>query len=68
MSKGANSTELFKHAFSTMQDLKNNKIGVEDAKAHAVLLKQANNVLKHELDRAIALQKYENLTIRKIED
>jgi hypothetical protein len=32
------------------------------------LLKQSNNLLKYELDRAIAFKKFENLEIREIEE
>lgn len=66
--KAANSKELFKHSFNLMQLLNQKAITVEEAKAQANLLKQANNLLKYELDRAIAEKKYENLTIREIED
>jgi hypothetical protein len=31
-------------------------------------LKQSNNILKYELDRAIAMQKFENIEIREIEE
>lgn len=64
----ANSRELLKHAFETMQQLKKNQIDVDTAKAQAGLLKQSNNILKYELDRAVAHQKYENLDLREIED
>ena len=64
----ANSRELLKHAFETMRLLKTNQIDVDTAKAQAGLLKQSNNILKYELDRAIAHQKYENLNLREIED
>lgn len=63
-----NSRELLKHAFDTMKLLKSKAIDVDEAKAHAGLLKQANNILKYELDRAIATQKFENISIREIED
>ena len=66
--KTANSKELFKHSFNLMQLLNQNAITVEEAKAQANLLKQANNLLKYELDRAIAEKKYENLSIREIEE
>lgn len=67
-SKQANSRELFKHSFDLMQLLKQKLISVEEAKAHANLLKQSNNILRYELDRAIAEKKYEDLSIREIED
>jgi len=68
MESKANSRELLKHAFETMRLLKSNEIDVDTAKAQAGLLKQSNNILKYELDRAIAHQKYENLNLREIED
>lgn len=66
--KSANSKELFKHSFDLMQLLKAKVISVEEAKAQANLLKQSNNLLRYELDRAIAEKKFENLDIREIED
>ena len=51
-----------------MSKLESGEIQNEDAKAHASLMKQANNVLKYELDRAIASQKFADITIRDIED
>lgn len=66
--KQVNSKELLKHAFNMMMLLKAKAINVEEAKAQANLLKQSNNLLKYELDRAIAIQKYENIDIRNIED
>jgi hypothetical protein len=62
-----NSKELLKHAFHVMMLLKNKEITTEDAKGHANLLKQSNNLLKYELDRAVATQKYEGIEIRDIE-
>lgn len=59
--------ELLRHSFSTMISLKTKSISIEEAKAQASLLKQSNNLLKYELDRAIAEQSYENLDIREIE-
>lgn len=67
-SKNANSKELLRHAFDVMHLLKSKAIDVEEAKGHANLLKQANNILKYELDRAVANEKYENISIRQIED
>lgn len=66
--KKVNSKELLKHAFNMMMLLKSKVINVEEAKAHANLLKQSNNLLKYELDRAIAEQKFENIEIRDIEE
>jgi len=64
----ANSRELLRHAVNKMEDLNYKKISVEEAKAHANLLKQSFNLLKYETDRAIALKKFENLQIREIEE
>jgi hypothetical protein len=66
--KTANSKELFKHSFDLMQLLKQKLITVEEAKAQANLLKQSNNILRYELDRAVAEKKFDNLNIREIED
>lgn len=51
-----------------MMLLKAKAIGVDEAKAQAHLIKQANNIFKYELDRAIATQKYEKLEIRNVEE
>ncbi len=64
----ANSKELLCHAVEIMSLLKKGSIDVEQAKAHANLLKQSNNILKYELDRAVAMQKYEHLQLREIEE
>jgi hypothetical protein len=64
----ANSKELFKHSFDMMMLLKQKAINVEEAKAQANLIKQANNLLRYELDRAVAEKKFENLQIREIEE
>lgn len=66
--KKVNTKELLKHSFNTMMLLKSKVISVEEAKAHANLIKQSNNLLRYELDRAIAEQKFENIAIRNIED
>ena len=66
--KSANSRELLKHSFEIMMLLKAKALSVEEAKAQANLLKQANNILRYELDRAIAIQKFENIEIRDIEE
>ena len=68
MEKQTHTTKgLLKHTFEMMVKLKEKKISVEDAKAQANLIKQANNVFKYELDRAIAMEKYEKIEIRNIE-
>jgi hypothetical protein len=66
--KNANTKELFKHSFDLMMLLKAKAISVEEAKAQANLLKQSNNILRYELDRAVAEKKFEDLNIREIEE
>jgi hypothetical protein len=66
--KHANTKELFKHSFDLMLLLKSKAISVEEAKAQANLLKQSNNILRYELDRAVAEKKFEDLNIRDIEN
>ena len=66
--KKVSSKELLKHTFNMMMLLKQKAISVEEAKAQANLIKQSNNLLKYELDRAIAFQKFETLDIRNIEE
>lgn len=59
---------LLKHSFDIMQLLKTKGISVEEAKAQSNLLKQSNNLLRYELDRAVAEKKFDNLNIREIEE
>jgi hypothetical protein len=66
--KKTNSKELLKHAFNTMMLLKSKAISVEEAKAQSNLLKQSNNILRYELDKAIAIAKFDNLDIKEIEE
>jgi hypothetical protein len=66
--KKTNSKELLKHAFNTMMLLKSKAISVEEAKAQSNLLKQSNNILRYELDKAVAIAKFDNLNIKDIEE
>jgi hypothetical protein len=66
--KKTNSKELLKHAFNTMMLLKSKAISVEEAKAQSNLLKQSNNILRYELDKAVAIAKFDNLDIKEIEE
>lgn len=50
-----------------MQLLKAKAISIEEAKAQANLIKQSNNLLRYELDRAVASARFEELVIRDIE-
>ena len=59
---------LLRHAFDTMQELKAGDVDVDTAKAQANLLKQSNNILRYELDKAVAIVKFENIEIENIED
>lgn len=51
-----------------MEKLDKGQISIEQAKEQANLAKQTNNVLRYELDRAIAKSKYETLAIREIDN
>ena len=63
-----NAKMIFSHLCDQLEKLANNEIDVDQAKAHASLAKQANNLLKHELDRAVAIAKFgDDLKIREIE-
>ena len=64
----ANTKTLFRHAFDIMKLLKSNAITPDEAKEHANLIKQSNNLLKYELDKAKAIQKYEDININNIEE
>ena len=65
----ANGKMIFAHLCDQMKKLSSNLIDVEEAKAQSNLAKQANNLMKHELDRAVAVAKYgEELKIRDIEE
>ena len=67
--KKSNAKMIFNHLCEQLHNLAENKIDVDEAKAHASLAKQANNLLKYELDRAVAIAKYgEELEIRTIEE
>lgn len=63
-----NTKELLKHAFNIMMLLKSKAVSTEEAKAQSNLLKQSNNLLRYELDKAIAIKKYEDLDIKNIEE
>lgn len=70
-----NSKSLLHFIFDQMSKLDKKEITIEDAKAQANLAKQANNILKYELDRANTLIKLktfnnennESLELRNIE-
>ena len=66
--KKANTKELFSHTFDMLKLLKAKAITPDEAKEHANLIKQANNLLKYELDREKAICKYENFNLRNIEE
>lgn len=55
--KPVNSKSLFSFICDQMDKLQESSISVEQAKAQANLAKQANNILKYELDRASVLMK-----------
>ena len=66
-SKKANTETIFKHLCDQMSKLSAQVISVDEAKAQANLAKQANNILKYELERAKTMAKYPN-ELREIED
>jgi hypothetical protein len=51
-----------------MMLLKSKAISVDEAKEQANLIKQSNNLLRYELDKAIAVARIENLLITNIEE
>lgn len=55
--KTVSSKELLKFTFNQMEKLDKGKIDTDSAKAQGNLIKQANNLLKYELDRANTLMK-----------
>jgi hypothetical protein len=74
--KPVNTKSLFTFVCDQMEKLDNAEISVDAAKAQANLAKQANNLLKYELERVNTLMKMEdfkkdnpetNLSIREIE-
>jgi len=65
--KATNTKEFLKHLHNTMMMLKQKMISIEEANQQANLVKQANNLLRYELDKAKAIAKYENININNIE-
>jgi hypothetical protein len=64
----ASSKSIFEHLCDQMQKLNAKQISVEEAKAQSNLAKQANNVLRYELDRAIAFSKFgDKMQIRELD-
>ena len=55
--KPTNNKSLLHFIYDQMEKLDNNEIDVQQAKAQADLAKQANNMLKYELDRTNLLLK-----------
>jgi hypothetical protein len=67
--KAPNTKTIFAHLCDQMHKLSAGVVSVEEAKAQSNLAKQANNVLKYELDRATSIVKFgEELDIRNIEE
>tara|TARA_R110000744_G_C19198055_1_gene544645 strand:+ start:620 stop:838 length:219 start_codon:yes stop_codon:yes gene_type:complete len=63
-----NTATLLRHAFDTLKKLNAKVISPDEAKAHSDLIKQSNNLLKYELDRAKAITRIEGLKLREIEE
>ncbi len=53
--KPVNNKSLLHFIFDQMEKLDTGQINVDEAKAQALLAKQANNSMKYELDRAKTL-------------
>jgi hypothetical protein len=66
--QNANTDAIFRHLCDQMDKLNAGVVKVEEAKAQANLAKQANNVLRYELDKAIAIAKFKDITINEIGD
>ena len=64
--KGTTTTDLLTHLCDQMKKLSVKVITPEEAAAQMNLVKQANNLLKYELEKAKALHKYEGLQITEI--
>jgi hypothetical protein len=58
---------IFDFLCQQMEKLDKKMITVEHLKAQAGSAKQLNNLLKYELDRAKAIQKFKDINIREIE-
>ena len=64
----SSSKAIFGHLCDQMHKLNAKIISVEEAKAQSNLAKQANNVLRYELDRAIAGAKFgEKMIINELD-
>jgi len=64
----ASSKAIFEHLCDQMDKLNAKVISVDEAKAQGNLAKQANNILKYELDKAVAKAKFgEDLRVYDIE-
>lgn len=64
----ASSKSIFEHLCDQMDKLNSKVVSVEEAKAQANLAKQANNILKYELDRAVAVAKFgEEINIKELD-
>lgn len=64
----ANTKELFSCVFDTIEKLREKQIEPEAANCIMGLIKQANNVLKYELDAAIAKKKFDGLEIFDVQE
>ena len=58
---------IFEFLCLQMEKLDKKLISVEHLKSQAGSAKQLNNLLKYELDRAKAIQKFKDINIREIE-
>ena len=65
--KATTTKELLSHTFDMMYLMKQKVVSIEEGKAQANLIKQANNIFRYELDKAIAMQKFEGIEITNME-
>lgn len=64
--KGSTTKDLMTHLCDQMKKLSVKAITPEEAGVQVNLVKQANNLLKYELDKAKAMVKYEGIVINDI--
>lgn len=64
--KGSTTKDLMTHLCDQMKKLSVKVITPEEAGVQVNLVKQANNLLKYELDKAKAVVKYEGIVINDI--
>lgn len=64
--KGSTTKDLLAHLCDQMKKLSIKAIDADEAHVQCNLVKQANNLLKYELEKAKAVVKYESIQIEDI--